>query len=106
MIEEVLNQRQATYGDFTKNAEVSQMMKYFMAQGTNYKQMPVAHREALEMIVHKIARIVNGDSYFIDSWKDICGYSQLVINELLLTEGATDSVIIKKEISNRGDYIL
>ena len=82
MIEEVLNQRQATYGSFTKNAEVSQMMKYFMAQGTNYKQMPMAHREALEMIVHKIARIVNGDPNYIDNWIDICGYSQLVIGEI------------------------
>lgn len=82
MIEEVLNQRQATYGSFTKNAEVSQMLKYFMAQGTNYKQMPMAHREALEMIVHKIARIVNGDANYIDNWVDIIGYSQLVIEEI------------------------
>lgn len=82
MIEEVLNQRQATYGSFTKNAEVSQMMKYFMTQGTNYKQMPVPHREALEMIVHKIARIVNGDPNYIDNWVDIIGYSQLVIEEI------------------------
>ena len=82
MIEEVLKQRQATYGSFTKNAEVSQMLKYFMNQGTNYKQMPVAHREALEMIVHKIARIVNGDFNYIDNWIDICGYSQLVIEEI------------------------
>ena len=82
MIEEVLNQRQTTYGSFTKNAEVSQMMKYFMTQGTNYKQMPMAHREALEMIVHKIARIVNGDPNYIDNWIDICGYSQLVIEEI------------------------
>ena len=82
MIEEVLNQRHATYGSFTKNAEVSQMMKYFMTQGTNYKQMPMAHREALEMIVHKIARIVNGDPNYIDNWIDICGYSQLVIEEI------------------------
>ena len=82
MIEEVLNQRQATYGSFTKNAEVSQMMKYFMTQGTNYKQIPMAHREALEMIVHKIARIVNGDPNYIDNWIDICGYSQLVIDEI------------------------
>lgn len=82
MIEEVLNQRQATYGSFTKNAEISQMLKYFMAQGTNYKQMPMAHREALEMIVHKIARIVNGDPNYIDNWIDICGYSQLVIEEI------------------------
>lgn len=82
MIEEVLNQRQSTYGSFTKNAEISQMLKYFMAQGTNYKQMPVPHREALEMIVHKIARIVNGDPNYIDNWVDIIGYSQLVIKEI------------------------
>ena len=82
MIEEVLEKRQTTYGSFTKNAEVSQMLKYFMTQGTNYKQMPVAHREALEMIVHKIARIVNGDFNYIDNWIDICGYSQLVIEEI------------------------
>lgn len=86
MIEDVLNQRQATYGSFTKNAEVSQMLKYFMTQGTNYKQMPVAHREALEMIVHKIARIVNGDPNYIDNWIDICGYSQLVIEEIMSYE--------------------
>lgn len=89
MIEEVLNQRQATYGSFTKNAEVSQMLKYFMTQGTNYKQMPVAHREALEMIVHKIARIVNGDPNYIDNWIDICGYSQLVIEEITSYEEPT-----------------
>ena len=82
MIEEVLKHRQATYGSFTKNAEISQMLKYFMAQGTNYKQMPVPHREALEMIVHKIARIVNGDPNYIDNWVDIIGYSQLVIEEI------------------------
>lgn len=86
MIEEVLNQRQSTYGSFTKNAEISQMMKYFMAQDTNYKQMPLAHREALEMIVHKIARIVNGDFNYIDNWIDICGYSQLVIDEIISYE--------------------
>lgn len=86
MIEDVLNQRQATYGSFTKNAEVSQMLKYFMTQGTNYKQMPVAHREALEMIVHKIARIVNGDPNYMDNWIDICGYSQLVIEEIMSYE--------------------
>ena len=86
MIEEVLEKRQATYGSFTKNAEISQMMKYFMAQDTNYKQMPLAHREALEMIVHKIARIVNGDFNYIDNWIDICGYSQLVIEEIMSYE--------------------
>ena len=34
------------------------------------------------MIAHKMGRIVNGDPYYDDSWVDIVGYAQLVINEL------------------------
>lgn len=82
MIEEVLNQRQSTYGDFTKNAEIAQTLKYFIKQGDSYNNMSVVQCEALDMIVHKIARIVNGDPNYIDNWIDLCGYSQLVINEI------------------------
>jgi hypothetical protein len=39
-------------------------------------------REALEMIAHKIARIVNGDPNYADSWLDIAGYAQLVADRL------------------------
>ena len=82
MIEEVLNERQTTYGSFTKNAETAQMLKYFVKQGDNYNDMSVVQREALDMILHKIARIVNGDPNYIDNWIDLCGYSQLVIEEV------------------------
>jgi hypothetical protein len=34
------------------------------------------------MISNKIARIVEGDPAYIDSWHDISGYSQLVVNWL------------------------
>lgn len=89
MIEEVLNQRQTTHGSFTKNAETAQMLKYFVKQGDNYNDMPVVQREALDMILHKIARIVNGDPNYIDNWIDICGYSQLVIEEVKSYEEPT-----------------
>ena len=39
-------------------------------------------REALEMIAHKIARILNGDPDYADSWHDIAGYAQLVADRL------------------------
>ena len=39
-------------------------------------------REALEMIAHKIARIVNGDPNYADSWVDIAGYATLVADRL------------------------
>ena len=38
--------------------------------------------EALEMIVHKMARIVNGNPDNADSWLDIAGYAMLVADRL------------------------
>ena len=35
-------------------------------------------RESLEMIQHKVARILNGDPTYADSWHDIAGYAMLV----------------------------
>ena len=34
------------------------------------------------MIFHKLARIANGDPTYIDSWTDIAGYAQLVVDDL------------------------
>ncbi len=38
--------------------------------------------EALEMVCHKIGRIVNGDPDYSDSWHDIAGYAKLVADRL------------------------
>jgi hypothetical protein len=35
------------------------------------------------MIQHKIARILNGDPNYHDSWHDIGGYSKLVADRLI-----------------------
>lgn len=34
------------------------------------------------MILHKVSRIINGDPSYADSWRDIAGYAQLIVNEL------------------------
>ena len=39
-------------------------------------------QEALDMIFHKIARILNGDPNYADSWHDIAGYATLIDKEL------------------------
>ena len=46
--------------------------------------VPLDHsmREALDMIAHKIARIIAGNPEDIDSWVDIAGYAELVVEEL------------------------
>ena len=46
------------------------------------KQMDADQNEALQMICHKIARIVNGDPDYADSWVDIAGYAKLVADRL------------------------
>ena len=38
--------------------------------------------EAMEMILHKIARIFNGDEIYIDNWADIAGYATLAVQYL------------------------
>ena len=46
------------------------------------KSLKADQQEALEMILHKIARIVNGDPDYADSWVDIAGYAKLVADRL------------------------
>jgi len=45
-------------------------------------ELAADQREALEMIAHKIARIINGDPNYADSWVDIAGYAKLVSDRL------------------------
>jgi len=78
MIDEVLEERGNNYGDFTMNAIVTQGLKEHLHMGLNWNEMPATHKEALEMICHKMSRIVNGDSSYKDSWTDIIGYATLV----------------------------
>lgn len=53
-----------------------------MKQGTNWESLSSDKKEALEMIAHKIARILNGDPNYADSWHDIVGYAKLVEDSL------------------------
>jgi hypothetical protein len=39
-------------------------------------------QESLDMICHKMARILNGNPYHFDSWHDIIGYARLIESEL------------------------
>jgi hypothetical protein len=41
-----------------------------------------SQREALDMIQHKIGRILAGNPNHHDHWHDIAGYATLVANEL------------------------
>ena len=54
---------------------------------THANSLSPQQQEALEMICHKIARIVAGNPNFVDHWRDIAGYATLVANELEAKNG-------------------
>ena len=80
-LNEILIERGMQYGEFKSQAEISQLLKMDMRTLAWFDLEPYK-REALEMISHKIARIVNGNSNNKDSWNDIAGYAKLVVDRI------------------------
>ena len=88
-----LQQRGNRYGEFETHAHLAQHLKEgmrFQAPGGNWYALAPEAREALDMIQHKVARILNGDPTYKDNWHDIAGYATLV--EQALT---TDTLVVE-----------
>jgi hypothetical protein len=45
---------------------------------TGWDRLNDVQREAVEMILHKVGRIISGDPNVHDHWDDIAGYAKLV----------------------------
>lgn len=80
--EQLITERGSRYGKFKDGAEIMQEMKDVMREVDGWRNLTPSQREALDMIQHKIGRILNGDPTYDDSWKDIAGYATLIVNEL------------------------
>lgn len=76
--EETLVTRGNRYGSFETQSKLCQDLKYLMHVNPGWHDLQPYQRESLEMIQHKIARILNGDPTYTDSWHDIAGYAMLV----------------------------
>ena len=81
-IDEILKERGKRYGNFEDHARITQAIKHEIRQGESFTSMEDDMVEAIDMIAHKIGRIVNGDPRYIDSWDDIAGYAKLVADRL------------------------
>jgi len=81
-IADTLTERGSRYGAFSDHARISQTLLSVIKSNSDYDDMEPYMQEALTMICHKLARIANGDPYYDDSWRDIAGYSQLVVDIL------------------------
>lgn len=108
-VNETLNSRANTHGDFRDNGFIMQLLKNCMRNfGRNWPQFCTSTTytngytfsslhasistdngkltpeqcEALDMIQHKIGRILSGNPNEPDHWHDIAGYATLVENIL------------------------
>lgn len=81
-IDKTLDERGQRYGTFTSHAAITQEIKAAMNRHFGWSKLAADQREALEMIAHKVGRILNGDPNYIDSWHDIIGYTRLVEQRL------------------------
>ena len=101
----VLEERGRIYGDFKDIAEVSQKIKnlYYINKTDDNINEPVID-EGFEMIVHKLSRIINGGWFYIDNWKDLVGYAQLIADYLENHEKAIDSDVFYKEKDSNNEW--
>lgn len=83
-VKATLEERSQRYGKFTGHARITQELKRVISNHTLETGGHLApdQQEALDMICHKIGRILNGDPNYADSWHDIAGYAQLVADRL------------------------
>ena len=83
-VDKTLNARAEMYGKFKDGAALMQGIKRVLADhaAKHNKTFADDQWEALERIVHKIGRIVNGDPDVTDHWVDIAGYATLIADRL------------------------
>lgn len=87
-MKETMKNRGSHYGEFTDVAILCQHMSTLVENADQTcgavwsKPMNPVQREAMKMILTKIARICVGDANHADSWHDIQGYAKLVEDRL------------------------
>lgn len=72
--------RDETHGGIEAVGEVSQQIKQAMRDGRNWERLTSAEAEALDMIGHKIGRILSGaDPSNREHWEDVAGYALAIV---------------------------
>lgn len=77
-VQQILTERRSQHGDFTDHARVTQSLKNVVRVEHGFERLTNVQVEAIDMILHKIGRILAGDPNHHDHWDDIAGYATLV----------------------------
>lgn len=81
-IDTTLAERGSRYGSFPEHARITQLLKDAMIVSPNWSNLAPDQKEALEMVAHKIGRILNGDPDYEDNVIDIIGYATLMLRAM------------------------
>ena len=81
-VAKTLEDRDREYGKFSSVANMAQELKRTVDM-YDKGDLDNDQREAIDMILLKISRIINGNPKNIDSWHDVAGYATLIENRLL-----------------------
>ena len=82
-VEAVTTERGVQYGDWADQATIAQDLKDYMRQLDGWERLEPFQRESLDMIMHKVSRILNGNPHHQDSWVDIAGYAHIAAIRVL-----------------------
>jgi hypothetical protein len=87
-INALLAEREKTHGDYVLHAFITQDLKRVIRHHVADLDVKLDDdmQETLDMIAHKIGRIIAGNPAEPDHWRDIAGYAQLVANRLERTD--------------------
>ena len=80
-IEETLAERKVQHGPFQQHAFIEAKLRHILA--THGGRLTSVQAISVGMIMHKLARILNGGHQHSDTWQDIAGYAILAEQEIL-----------------------
>lgn len=102
-IDQILAERGRRYGSFAGHAFITQDIKEAMKSHVGWDDLDPDMVECLEMVAHKIGRIINGDPHYVDSWTDIIGYTRLVEKRLIAEQAEPEPELKDAESEATGN---
>ena len=90
-IDGTLKERNSNYGSFETESEIAMKIKFILRSAPNWTNLRAFQQHALDAIVMKMARAVNGNATYADTYHDIAGYAALV--EKILNEDPLHSKV-------------
>lgn len=83
--QDTLHAKEASHGPYRDQARFSQLLKGIVHKHKNWNGIPGEQKEAIDVILMKVSRIIAGNHDEPDHYLDISGYAMLCYN--LLTTG-------------------